>query len=496
MTAFQQSAPSKAIVIRTHYVDRDLLSLADPLSKDPDYLLVFAVDERNAIISTEGFPKVSLSEETFSKLGLPLRGQNEMWKCGDYVLYAVLDQFPHLERIWLIENDAHVNRTDPLAFFQILDQRSQHDFVATYVEAASPDWFWHKTMSGRHGDVYKCFYPVVRASARAVRHLLDQRRSSEALASSKDPDYVIPNDEAFTTTELMAGRFSVADLNEMGDYYTPHTFNYHSLFHPNDLEPEDGRLYHPVRSGRRYLQRVLLRPPEHRDEILRVLEKMTVDDLLEGEDDLTGLFRQEVANLGDNPERVLGRASLLWQVLVRFPHASIFRAVARVLGEARMPFCLKLLKQHAEFMGVEIEVLENLALGKPAWQSSTCEWSLQADCRKDAEGANNGDRDAPNGFHTGLELGPWWTVDLLDTVGIRLVRIFNRSGFEDRMRSFQILASIDGSTWRQAYQHPEELDIAGVVEVDLPDVQSARYLRVRLPRRSHLHFSEIEVYAG
>ncbi len=493
MTTPRPSASSNAIVIRTHYVDRYLLSLATRLSRNPAYLVIFAVDERNGIIPTDGFSKVSISDEAFSRLGLPLRGQNEIWKCGDYILYVVLDQFPDLDYVWLLENDAYVNRADILSFFETIDNKSQHDFLATYVETASPDWYWHGTMSGDHPEVYKCFFPVVRASARAVRHLLSRRQSAGRSVSSENVDYVIPNDEAFTTTELSAEGFSVVDLNELGECYTPSSFNYHGLFHPDDLQPEDGLLYHPVRSGSHYLRRALLRSSE-KEELLRILEKMTSDDLLEVEPFLEAPLKQEISNIGDNPERILSRDSMIWQVLVGFPQLPVVRAVARVLGEARMPFCLKVLGRYASFMGLDVDALKNLALAKPAWQSSTCLWSHRADCRQDAEGANNGDRDAPNGFHTDLEVEPWWTVDLLEASSIKLIRIFNRAGFEDRMKSFQILTSVDGLNWRQVYQHPPELEIARIVEVCLPDPCSGRYLRIRLPRKSHLHFSEIEIY--
>ncbi len=490
------STSSSAIVIRTHYVDEELLSLAARLSEKSDYLVVFAVDERDKVIPTQEFAKVSISYDVFSRLRLPLRNQNEIWKCGDYILYAVLDRFPQLDYIWLLENDAYVNRTDPLSFFQDLDKRSRHDFLATYVEVASPEWFWHKTMSGKHSEVHKCFFPLVRVSAQAIRHLLSQRRLDEETTPAEDHDRIIPNDEAFTATELVTGGFSVVDLNEMGDYYTPRSFNYHDLFHPKDLKPEDGILYHPVRSGSRYLQRALPRAANNREALLTLLAKMTVEELLEGQDHLRNTLRQELSNLGDNPGRILKRDSVFQEILVRFPHVPIVRMIALVLGEARMPFCLKALKQYTSFIGLDVDVLENLALGRPAWQSSTCQWSLRSGCRADAEGANNGDQDAPNGFHTDLEVEPWWTVDLLDVVGIRSVRIFNRPDFEDRMKSFQVLGSMDGLTWRQLYQHPPEQEITRVVEVNFSDLQSvsARYLRVQLPGLSQLHFSEIEVY--
>ena len=54
----------------------------------------------------------------------------------------------------------------------------------------------------------------------------------------------------------------------------------------------------------------------------------------------------------------------------------------------------------------------NLALNKPALQSSTSRWSRSRFPEQDARGANNGIISREEGFHTAHERNPWWQVDL------------------------------------------------------------------------------------
>src|ERR1700728_3129116 len=69
--------------------------------------------------------------------------------------------------------------------------------------------------------------------------------------------------------------------------------------------------------------------------------------------------------------------------------------------------------------------MKNLALNKPARQSSTSTWSRDRDVSQDARGANNG---ALNefGFHTEQEREPWWQVDFGDAYAITRVALYNR----------------------------------------------------------------------
>jgi FkbM family methyltransferase len=86
----------------------------------------------------------------------------------------------------------------------------------------------------------------------------------------------------------------------------------------------------------------------------------------------------------------------------------------------------------------------NIALGKPATQSSLSAWSKPAD----AQGGNNGSRTGGFGFHTGLEASPWWQVDLGREQSIREIRIFNRlQNGSERARSLRVLLSADEVHW-------------------------------------------------
>ena len=54
----------------------------------------------------------------------------------------------------------------------------------------------------------------------------------------------------------------------------------------------------------------------------------------------------------------------------------------------------------------------NLALNRPALQSSTSIWSWHEDAALDAAGGNNGQVTGFYSFHTDFEHQPWWMVDL------------------------------------------------------------------------------------
>ena len=91
--------------------------------------------------------------------------------------------------------------------------------------------------------------------------------------------------------------------------------------------------------------------------------------------------------------------------------------------------------------------LENLALRRPALQSSTSEWSSDPSPAVDATIATSGDLESSRYFHTGEELFPWWQVDLGRDCVIRRVEILKREDAPHRLRRFTLLGSLDGETW-------------------------------------------------
>jgi hypothetical protein len=140
----------------------------------------------------------------------------------------------------------------------------------------------------------------------------------------------------------------------------------------------------------------------------------------------------------------------------------------------------------------------NLALDKPATQSSTCDWSRSRIPEEDARGANNGVTPDDFGFHTGRELNPWWQVDLQGEYVVREVMIFNRTHMAQRLRHFSILASLDGSTWATVFSKRDPLIFGQTGEkpyvVKIPDGRLGRFIRLRLDGHDCLHAREIQVF--
>lgn len=135
----------------------------------------------------------------------------------------------------------------------------------------------------------------------------------------------------------------------------------------------------------------------------------------------------------------------------------------------------------------------NLALNRPAKQSSRSAWSRS----DDAHGAVDGVKSGSYGFHTANERNPWWQVDLGDVKQIAEIRIFNRIDCcPERARTIQVLLSNDGKSWTRVFAN------GGRVfgnSVDKPLIvtlkgRSARYVRLQLAEKNWFHLNEVEIY--
>ena len=100
--------------------------------------------------------------------------------------------------------------------------------------------------------------------------------------------------------------------------------------------------------------------------------------------------------------------------------------------------------------------LANIALGKPALQSSVSAWSRRRTVEADARGGNDGKLTGLYGFHTDYEVDPWWQVDLGTTFELREVRIFNRPDQAQRLLHFSILISVDGNNWSLLHKKSDD----------------------------------------
>jgi FkbM family methyltransferase len=139
----------------------------------------------------------------------------------------------------------------------------------------------------------------------------------------------------------------------------------------------------------------------------------------------------------------------------------------------------------------------NLALRKPALQSSVSPYSIGTTEADDARGGNNGSLSGPYGFHTATEPDPWWQVDLEDSFLIQRVVIFNRPDAAERLKHFTLLGSRDGREWGTLFCKTDAHVFGQTGEpfpAEITGAPTVRFLRVRLDGNAPLHFRECQVF--
>ena len=262
-----------AILVRTHYLDEELrrliLSLADS-TPHPVYALV---DESLRPVEFGSIPKISLGPGLAGELGLYDGADRLYWRCGDYGLYAARRALPQVERFWMIEPDVRLRLDRPGGFFDRF-AAVPADLIVTNLRPAEPSWDWGKTMDDGE-PVWRCLFPLLRVTARALDVLLPARRAFAArfVAAGADPQFW-PNDEVFTATTLMRAGFDCRDLNaagpnsgpesgpesgpDSGQVYDPATFGYWWPLSDRQVAEtgREGFAYHPVLNGDRYFQKL------------------------------------------------------------------------------------------------------------------------------------------------------------------------------------------------------------------------------------------------
>jgi F5/8 type C domain len=139
----------------------------------------------------------------------------------------------------------------------------------------------------------------------------------------------------------------------------------------------------------------------------------------------------------------------------------------------------------------------NLALNRPATQSSVSEWSRKSTPCEDAGGANNGVIDGEYGFHTDLELNPWWQVDLEFPCELSQIKLYNRAVAAERLSRFSIYISLDGMNWSCVFQKIDDA-VWGDQTLEpftaiFDSKPTARFVRIVLDGFNTLHFCECEI---
>lgn len=142
--------------------------------------------------------------------------------------------------------------------------------------------------------------------------------------------------------------------------------------------------------------------------------------------------------------------------------------------------------------------MQNVALGKPALQSSTSPWSTSPIAAEDARRANNGVFTGKEIFHTGRQLNPWWQVDLQEDFVVGSVAIFNWRPTAERLKNFSVLGSRDGQSWRVLFRKKDDVVFGSRDEApfvcEIAARRLSRFLRIRLDGRNYLNFNECQVF--
>lgn len=246
-----------AVLVRTHYVDDEVRALIASLQASSPHEVFALVDETRAPLDFGATPKISLTASLPAELGLYAGSDRIYWRCGDYGLYAARRALPAKARFWLIEPDVRIRSDRPGAVFDRF-QDNPADLLVSNFRPAEPSWDWGKTMDDG-GPIWRCLFPLVRVSARALDALVEARRDFGARfqTAGADPQFW-PNDEVFTATTLMRLGFDCRDLNAEAEVYDPNTFGYWWPISDRQLAEagREGLAYHPVLNGDRYFQKL------------------------------------------------------------------------------------------------------------------------------------------------------------------------------------------------------------------------------------------------
>jgi len=235
------------ILLRTTRIDTGTRQLAADLGAASGDTVAMLVDERRGLQDAGGLPKVSVTDEACEGLGL-YRPADYGWRCGDYGFYLARRQYPAATHFWMIDYDVRIGGDAP-AFFAACAARPELDLLAAHVRATGRDWWWCASVASADAEPRRCFFPVVRLSARAADVLLAKRREHGRRPLRR---LLWPNDEAFVATAVEAAGLSFADFNALGQtFYDDTTFTYTEVIDGDGFAGGEGppRLYHPVLSG-------------------------------------------------------------------------------------------------------------------------------------------------------------------------------------------------------------------------------------------------------
>ena len=378
------------------------------------------------------------------------------WYSNDYPLHIFMRKFPHYQYYIAVEYDVAVQVDLDTVVRRMRDEGI--DLVGCPIHAPIAEWPWRPGCEGWYADadIHHWLFCFAIFSNRAARYLYERRLdANHRIRSGNAPPR--PMCEAVIATELHLGGFRLMALDELGS-----TTRYDSSpQYPEERLPEyAGEAFvHPVLDRTRFLD--------------RMFRNLSDPAIL----------------LDDHPLRHIMTDGLLAEALPRIHHA-----VWRARNEAACQRVIDAMRHVPDVAYHHRHGLDgrNLALCKPATQSSLSEWSLRPD---EASGAVAGPISGLYRFHTRAEAQPWWMVDLQTVQQIGEVRVFNRMDLPYRANGLAVFVSVDGRRWDLAGRHDAATPFGGADgrPFAVPVNQPARFVRAELPAHGILHLDQVQV---
>lgn len=399
-------------IFRTHVWDRHVAEMAEIARRSTrSGVFVIAADETKEILPIRDFYKYSHNSD-FSGFHLPsVPNGRVLWWNADYPLYTIWKQYPCFDYYIMIEYDTFVNCDLDAVISKCVDRNL--DLVVHQLQQISRDSHWSYLSVSELGDpLWQALIPFLIFSNRAVEMMFETR---QALARQYQIGGIRhwPYCEAFLPSVAIKRGLNVGSVSDLVD---SSLLRFRPFLNIRDVRlGAVERVAHPVLGGRRFVAALVAGEPKG----AHLLSDGFLRPELEGEDPAD---------------------------------------IEAVLGAEAKPYAAG-----SQSISNDSDVID-LARDKPATQSSLSQWSRSPTIARDACRANSGSIPEDYAFHTGCELEPWWSVDLLRPSRVEAIEIVNRPNFEYRFRHFRIETSIDGLDWVVQFTKMDDRGVSSAPE--------------------------------
>jgi hypothetical protein len=184
---------------------------------------------------------------------------------------------------------------------------------------------------------------------------------------------------------------------------------------------------------------------------------------------------------------LISNDGVTWHTTASFGGSAPARAVFSIESAGRF---VKVRLRGTDYLNLaEVQVFEpqNLALSRPATQSST----YAGDAAQATDGNTDGNAHNGSVTHTGFDAQAWWQVDLGAVKDIGRVVLHNRTDCcGSRLADFDIQTSLDGITWQTQAGRTGPAPDTSWYNIHV----AARFVRVRLRGTNYLSLAEVRIF--